>query len=217
MTATSGVPVSARRLQTRQRLMDAAAGVFAERGIEGASVEEISEAAGFTRGAFYSNFDSKDDLCFALLRWIAERFLDSVRATVERIGEKPGTGDDASADREALIDLAVDTFLAIQPQERHTMLLLMEMQLYALRHPDFAAAYAAHITRTHRVFAEVLDEVLSQRGLALSLPADQVVDILHGVHDYTQASGHLHPERAYPLASQLKILLNALVRASGQD
>lgn len=215
MTVMNGAPVSARRLQTRRRLMDAAMHVFADKGIEGASVEEISEAAGFTRGAFYSNFDTKDDLCFALLRWIAERFLDSVRATVERIST-PSTTDNADdstvTDRGALIDLAVDTFLAIQPQERHILLLLMEMQLYALRHPDFAAAYSAHNTRTHRVFAEVLDEALAQRGLALSLPADQVVDILHGVHDYTQASCHLHPDRANPLASQLKILLNALVR-----
>ena len=48
--------------------MAAAVRMFAERGIIGASVEEICEAAGFTRGAFYSNFADKDELVLALLR-----------------------------------------------------------------------------------------------------------------------------------------------------
>ena len=49
--------VTARRAATRERLIDAAIDVFAEKGVLGASVEEICEDAGFTRGAFYSNFD----------------------------------------------------------------------------------------------------------------------------------------------------------------
>ena len=62
------MPVTARRAQTQERLMAAAGRVFAERGIIGASVEEICEAAGFTRGAFYSNFADKDALVLALIR-----------------------------------------------------------------------------------------------------------------------------------------------------
>ena len=60
--------VSARRAQTRDKLMAAAVSVFAARGIIGASVEEICEAAGFTRGAFYSNFADKDALVLALIQ-----------------------------------------------------------------------------------------------------------------------------------------------------
>ena len=60
--------VTARRAATRDRLVEAALGVFAEKGVLGASVEEICEAAGFTRGAFYSNFASKDELCVAALQ-----------------------------------------------------------------------------------------------------------------------------------------------------
>src|SRR4029079_385718 len=60
--------VTARRAQTRDRLMAAAISIFAARGIIGASVEEICEAAGFTRGAFYSNFADKDALVLALLQ-----------------------------------------------------------------------------------------------------------------------------------------------------
>src|SRR3954471_10523442 len=69
------VGVAAKRLtreesreQTRERLLAAAAELFAERGVNGTSVEQIAERAGYTRGAFYGNFDGKPELLVALLR-----------------------------------------------------------------------------------------------------------------------------------------------------
>jgi AcrR family transcriptional regulator len=65
------------RDDTRDRLFEAAARVFEEQGISGASIEDITSAAGFTRGAFYSNFKSKDELIIAMLE-------DHVEQTVKR-------------------------------------------------------------------------------------------------------------------------------------
>jgi AcrR family transcriptional regulator len=56
-----------RQAQTRQELLDAAARVFIKRGFTGSSVEEITAEAGYTRGAFYSNFRSKNELFVELL------------------------------------------------------------------------------------------------------------------------------------------------------
>jgi len=56
------------RDQTRQRLLDAAQPLIAEKGLVATSVEDIADAAGYTRGAFYSNFGSKNDLFIELLR-----------------------------------------------------------------------------------------------------------------------------------------------------
>jgi AcrR family transcriptional regulator len=56
------------REQTTQRLLDAAQKLIAKKGVSAASVEDIAAAAGYTRGAFYSNFSSKDDLFIELLR-----------------------------------------------------------------------------------------------------------------------------------------------------
>jgi AcrR family transcriptional regulator len=56
------------RDQTTQRLLDAAQRLIAKKGLSAASVENITGAAGYTRGAFYSNFNSKDDLFIELLR-----------------------------------------------------------------------------------------------------------------------------------------------------
>lgn len=57
-----------RQQQTRDALLDAAARVFVRRGFQGSSVEEISAEAGYTRGAFYSNFKSKDEILVEVLR-----------------------------------------------------------------------------------------------------------------------------------------------------
>src|SRR5437879_12268045 len=53
--------------ETRDKMFEAAARVFEEQGINGASIEAIATAAGFSRGAFYSNFASKDELIIAML------------------------------------------------------------------------------------------------------------------------------------------------------
>jgi AcrR family transcriptional regulator len=67
-----------RRARTRQALLDAAADLFAERGVEGASVDAIAEAADRTSGALYDHFGSKDGLLFALL----EGWVDDVAAVI---------------------------------------------------------------------------------------------------------------------------------------
>ncbi|HVW52169.1 MAG TPA: TetR family transcriptional regulator [Trinickia sp.] len=57
-----------RRLQTRERLLEAAQALFVKRGFPSTSLEEVAEAAGYTRGAFYSNFNNKTDLLMETLR-----------------------------------------------------------------------------------------------------------------------------------------------------
>src|ERR1700729_2406279 len=63
------------RDDTCEKLFEAAARVFEEQGIGSASIEAIAAAAGMTRGAFYSNFASKDDLIIAMLEDHVERSL----------------------------------------------------------------------------------------------------------------------------------------------
>src|SRR5580700_2430005 len=69
-----------RRQQTRDVLVAAATEVFAERGYEGASLEEIAERAGFTRGAIYKNFSGKEDLFFTVIERMNELVIDGFRA-----------------------------------------------------------------------------------------------------------------------------------------
>ncbi|MGH2720306.1 MAG: TetR/AcrR family transcriptional regulator, partial [Actinomycetota bacterium] len=71
------------RARTRALLIEAAGKVFAERGFTAASVEEIAGLAGFSRGAFYSNFASKDDLFLAVLDAYIDAEVESVTRTLE--------------------------------------------------------------------------------------------------------------------------------------
>src|SRR3954465_3120513 len=86
MTRREQPVMSGRRADTRRRLLDAAMDVFAERGFHRASVDDVARAAGFSIGALYSNFASKDELLLAIfdehLAWL-ELVLD----------EAPSTGD----------------------------------------------------------------------------------------------------------------------------
>src|SRR2546430_17321371 len=66
-----------RREHTRNLLLDAAKQVFAQRGFEGASLEEIAEAAGYTRGAIYKHFGSKEELFLAVNKRFNEQFLET--------------------------------------------------------------------------------------------------------------------------------------------
>jgi AcrR family transcriptional regulator len=77
-----------KQAETRQRLLDAAEQVFLRRGLQGSSVEEIAAEAGFTRGAFYSNFKSKDELFVELLH---ARVYDRYAELAEQAQEQPGS------------------------------------------------------------------------------------------------------------------------------
>jgi AcrR family transcriptional regulator len=71
-----------RRAETRERLLAAAAELFAERGIEGASVDAVAERAGRTSGALYDHFEGKDGLLFALLEGWTDAAAEVIGAEV---------------------------------------------------------------------------------------------------------------------------------------
>src|ERR1700738_1185427 len=78
------------RDDTRDKLFEAAARVFEDQGIGGASIEAIALAAGFTRGAFYSNFASKDELIIAMLEDHVEQ---SIRRCLELLARHKNIAD----------------------------------------------------------------------------------------------------------------------------
>ncbi|HWK76434.1 TetR/AcrR family transcriptional regulator [Microbacterium sp.] len=131
------IPLTRRRENTRARLLDAAAQVFAEVGLEGASVETICERAGFTRGAFYSNFESKDELFLELASTVAERRLASVRDRIDEFVASGVLGGDA--DPIELVQKVMDSGI----DDRLSVLMMSEIRIRALRDETFGKAYLA--------------------------------------------------------------------------
>ena len=83
-----------RQLQTREAVIAAADALFVERGFHASSVGDIAAAAGYTKGAVYSNFASKEDVFFA----VYERRAQRGAAEIERVlAGDVGEGLDALA------------------------------------------------------------------------------------------------------------------------
>ena len=138
VAATAERARSARREATRERVLDAAREVFAERGIIGATVEDIVARAGFTRGAFYSNFIDKADLLDALMRRERGRLLDDLTTRLGQAIEVAATG---RRDEAGLFNQLVDQFLASVPWDRQFTLVQTELEINAIRDPGMAAAF----------------------------------------------------------------------------
>lgn len=165
--------VSTRRAQTRERLVAAGFQAFAKSGVQAASVEEICELAGFTRGAFYSNFESKDDLCLAVLQDLGDRVLAAVNPALDEVIQRI---DDPDVDR--LIDDALNIINTAHPSDPVSLLARQELRLYSLRNPAIRAAVVAAEDRLHRILAEALAGAVAERGGRTRLPVDQILILL---------------------------------------
>jgi len=122
-TAAKPPRVTKRRAETRARLMEAAFRVFAEKGYGHVTIEDVCEAAGYTRGAFYSQFESLEELFFLLYDEWAGRTAEQVRAAME--------GADAVVDLPGVVERIVDTLLL----ERDWLLIKFDFLLYSARNP----------------------------------------------------------------------------------
>lgn len=141
--------VTKRRPQTVTRLLDAATDVLAERGFYGASIEEICDRAGLTRGAFYSNFTSKEQLFFQLYERHAHEVVAYWSAVV---GEIRGSEDPLEA-----LYKEVDRRNA---QDQRWFVVSTEFSIYAFRNPETAEVLAGYDTRLREQIELLLREVL---------------------------------------------------------
>jgi AcrR family transcriptional regulator len=150
------------RSETRRDLLDAAGRVFARQGFHGASVEAVAEEAGFSRGALYSNFKSKEDLFLALWEERIERRRRELREVMQRAGDPAAGLAPASANIMQTLD-----------RERDWFLLYFEFVLHAARDPEFAGRFERVREQGLAELAAGIAAGLEQAGLDSSLdPAD---------------------------------------------
>ena len=147
------------RDETRSRLLDAAIVVIERRGIASASVEEITEEAGFSRGAFYSNFEDKDALVLALL----ERGTDEAAAAIDELRDRYPDPDEYVR--------AIQQHLASTRRwnGRHEPSIAADLMLFALRSPTARPLLRARLQRARAASLSAVEYIAEARGLA---PAD---------------------------------------------
>lgn len=181
LLTSDAVPVSARRAQTRERLMAAATTVFAERGVNGASVEEICETAGFTRGAFYSNFADKDALVLALIQADVAAQYAAAQQALEEV--------ECALGRQPVADVVSQTlarFDRFGATTREGVLAQRELQLHAARVPALHGPYTAFLETSSAQLRTLLEGALERVGLEFVLPVELAVELLLATHARVQ-------------------------------
>jgi AcrR family transcriptional regulator len=151
------------RAQTRQRLLRAAGEVFAERGYDRASLDDVAAAAGLTKGAVYSNFAGKDELFYALMRERIGERLDLVAEAVERQATVGEITRDASNALAKLISAQADWHL-----------LFIEFWSRAVRDPNLSREFARERRSARGLIERVLQERAAEAKIELPAPVQQL-------------------------------------------
>jgi AcrR family transcriptional regulator len=170
-----------RRGRTRERLLDAAYEVFAESGVHAATVEHITDRAGFTRGAFYSNFSTKEELFFALMDRENGVRLAALREQVEvlqpRIAAALCPVDEATLG-EVILDLLVGPF-----DDRKWCLVQSEFRLLAMRDRAVAPQLLAHQQQFQESLAPIVQGAVARAGLEFVLDVRTALGVLASLYE----------------------------------
>ncbi|MCA2222763.1 TetR/AcrR family transcriptional regulator [Nonomuraea aurantiaca] len=151
----------------RRRLLSEATRLFAERGFEGTSVQEIVVAAGVTKGAMYHYFDSKDDL----LHEIYARVLRMQMERLAQIADGPGTV------AERLHSAAADVVETTTANLDDSKIFFRSMHLLA---PETRKTVRAERRRYHERFRDLVIEGQREGLFSERVPAELVVDYFFG-------------------------------------
>lgn len=169
MSSSSNPPRQRRipRDETRRRLIDAAGRVFADRGYTATSMEEVAAAAGFSKGAVYSNFESKQDLFMSLMRARIEERVVAVRRVASAAGgpreQAEGAGDEMRR-------------LLVEQPEWHR--LFIEFWAQAMREADLRVALVDARRPMREQIASLLEEQSERHQLPLPAKAEDLAVII---------------------------------------
>lgn len=162
-----------RRQLTRDVLIAAAAEVFARRGYEGASLDEIAETAGFTRGAIYKNFAGKEDLFFCVIDHLNEQTIEAFR-TISLTSADTLTWD---------ISRLAELWRASVAEFDELFAISREYELYVLRNPDARPRAVEHRKKQRKLVASFIEEVANRAGMPLRVPADTLAAVILAAAD----------------------------------
>ncbi|WIX79788.1 TetR/AcrR family transcriptional regulator [Amycolatopsis carbonis] len=189
MTEPKTERVPRRRAETRRRLLDAALPVFAEEGFGRSTVEQICERAGYTRGAFYSNFASLDELFLAMWERRSAAMTEAVRATFDEL-----TATDLPDVR-----AIVKHVLPAIPVDDAWFRVSAEFTAHALRNPSLLRVMTAREDAIAEALMPLMVDLLARAGRSIPDPV-ALGQALVALHDGTSAQCLVDP--ANPLVRQ---------------
>ena len=174
------------RLQTRERLIEAAAVVFKQLGYNGASLDAVAEAAGYTKGAVYSNFATKADLFMALLESYVER-----EAAIQAVQFEMGTIAD-------FVDDLGNTLQRQTQTDPQFVLLQVEFWLAAARDPAIRAKYIEDFEEMREASGRILDGKLAEIGVKAPFSGRELGILLNALGTGLALESQLEPTAVDP-------------------
>jgi AcrR family transcriptional regulator len=175
------------RDDTCDKLFEAAAQVFEEQGIGGASIEAIAAAAGFTRGAFYSNFKSKDELIIAM---IEDHVAQSIRRNLDLLAEHKTMPEFLNALRS--MDRSRQDPLGRSP------LLHMEMILFVARAEKRRPELAKRLRARRKLVADIVETAAKNSGKNGARNPEWIAAIVLALEDGFRLHRLIDPETTPP-------------------
>jgi AcrR family transcriptional regulator len=196
-----------RREMTRRYLLDAAAIVFARDGFRGATLDDVATTAGFTKGAVYSNFKSKDDLFLELLHDRIERQFAVVSEVVQ--GGSPLAAEQLPRIRDLLRGGSFwdDTWET----------LYLEFVLYAKRNPEARAKLAESARREREFVQHLIEDEHAAHGISPVYPTQELAEISMALFAGLSSHRVIDPESVsdQTLETALSMLYEAMGVAAG--
>ncbi|GAA5049198.1 TetR/AcrR family transcriptional regulator [Nocardia callitridis] len=200
--------VTRRRAQTRDRLLTAAYRAFAEEGFGRASVERVCERAGYTRGAFYSNFGSLDELFLAMWEQRSQAMLADVRAVLAATAELRLEAADG-------IDTAITRLESAVPVDEDWYRITAEFTAHALRKPALRRVMAV---REDSIVEALMPPIVSAlHGIGRTVPDPVALgQALVAIHDGTSVQVLLEPDNQVVRRRRATLLRHVVLAYSAE-
>lgn len=172
-------PGTRRKENTRNRLVRASLEVFVEKGLDGATVDDLARAAGFTRGAFYSSFSSKEEVFTELFSSVTAELREKVRAAAEMAMPLADPCRASDSTEDAVVMVAV--FEAIRPFGRQWYLLYSDAVARSLRDEQVRAELVTQRGRMRDEIGNLLEMGMEISGDRLLLPTEDLAQLIVGI------------------------------------
>ena len=197
-----------KQAHTRECLMRSAAKVFANRGLQQASIDEVAEQAGFTKGAFYANFKNKEELFLAMLDERFAQRIEDIEAVI--------AGEGTAAEKARRYG---DTFAQTLRADREWERLFFEFSAYAARDEDFRQELVARHRTIRTRIAEAFESHKDTIGGEPPIPAEHVAMMTYAMGDGFALAQILEPEDVPDdmFATMLAIFFTGLATLTQRD
>jgi AcrR family transcriptional regulator len=201
--ATARLSREEKKAMTRSKLLDAAAAVFARKGFNGASLDDVADEAGLTKGAVYSNFASKDDLIEVLLD---ERLTRQTEELGRLIDQQAAPGQEA--------EIGGALFMSYLEENRDYYLLDFEYAVHLARNPQLARRSSEGHARLEHAMAEIMKRRAAEEGYELPLPVEDLTKALFALGSGITLQRLIDPAR---VPDELFARMLALIFEERQD